>query len=151
MKTSKLNIKKILSIFVLLLVCCSAFMLVGCAGEGEKLEVTSTASTHVFNYKKVWNPSDANYVGFEQAEEEYEAELTKFYKTIMVTYTAPTDGSAGANETSPTTGNEQGFIYFKNRGASISNLTLTVAGTRTMRITYKGVTSDPVQYTVSVA
>ena len=77
MKTSKLNIKKILSIFVLLLVCSSMFMFVGCSNDGEKLECTSAASVPTFNYNKGWE--DPRCTEYEKGQERYVWPLAEIY------------------------------------------------------------------------
>ena len=127
---------------VLLLVCSSMFMFVGCSNDGEKLEWTNSTQVPTFTYNKGW--FDPRCTEHENGQASYDAELDRFLATIQLKYT---------KETADTTGTTGSLLDFRKKGAAFPNLVVTTAtegtSTRTMRVTYNGVSCE-VEYKVIV-
>jgi hypothetical protein len=141
MKTKTFNIKKIIAMFVLLLVCSSVFMLVGCSNTGESITWTNSTAVATFNYNTGWE--DPRCTEYSKGQESLESAYETFFKSINLSYTAKQGATA-----------ETGTLFdFRKKGASISNLTIKSAtegtSTRIMRVTYNGVSCE-VKYKVSV-
>lgn len=142
MKTKTFNIKKIIAMFVLLLVCSSVFMLVGCSNTGESITWTNKTDISTFNYNTGWE--DPRCTEYSKGQESLDAEYDRFFATIKLTYTKDVSDKTGTSGT---------LLDFRKKGASISNLVIKTptegTSTRIMRVTYNGVSCE-VKYKVSV-
>jgi len=141
MKTKTFNIKKIIAMFVLLLVCSSVFMLVGCSNKGESITWTNNTAISTFNYNTGWE--DPRCTEYSNGQESLESAYETFFKSINLSYTAEEGATA-----------ETGTLFdFRKKGASISNLVIKSATegteTRKMRVTYNGVSCE-IEYKVAV-
>lgn len=127
MKTKKLNFKKILSMFVLLLVCSSMFMFVGCESSNNG-ELTLTSTTHSFTYDK--NKSEA----------ELQADYDAFFNSIKLTY-KDKDGKEVFKE--------QTYTWVKSNHGASATWNLTSAGNKKCTIIVYGAKCE-LTYSVTV-
>ena len=127
MKINKLNFKKILSMLVLLLVCSSMFMFVGCESSNNGT-LTVTSTSHSFTYDKNKN------------EQELQDDYDTFFNSIKLSY-SDADGKEIFKD--------QTYTWVKSNHGASASWNLTSAGTRTCTIIVYGAKCE-LTYTVTV-